>query len=107
MLMQSLCSLGVVPSGQYVVTCSMPLFTVQDKVDTIRGMCIGISAHQKLELLTHLVRLLGYESLSVFGDCFDEVSIRGVLGSPCFMPSVTQGPCAAPVCFDKLGLATC
>ena len=42
-------------------------------MDTIRGMCIGISAHQKLDHLQQLVRLLGYESLCVFGDCFDEV----------------------------------
>lgn len=49
---------------------------VQDQVDTIRSICIGISAHQKLELLSSLVKLLGYESLAVFGDCFDEVSVR-------------------------------
>ena len=47
--------------------------SVQDQADTIRGICIGISAHQKLELLSNLVKLLGYESLAVFGDCFDEV----------------------------------
>lgn len=46
---------------------------LQDKVDTIRRQCIGVSAHQKLELLTSLVRLCGYESVAVFGDCFDEV----------------------------------
>ncbi len=50
------------------------LHVVQDQVDTIRSICIGISAHQKLELLSSLVKLLGYESLAVFGDCFDEVS---------------------------------
>lgn len=33
----------------------------------------GISAHQKLDLLASLVRLLNYEGLAVFGDCFDEV----------------------------------
>jgi hypothetical protein len=43
-------------------------------VDTIRRQCIGVSAHQKLELLTSLARLCGYESVAVFGDCFDEVS---------------------------------
>ena len=43
-------------------------------MDTIRSICIGISAHQKLELLSSLVKLLGYESLAVFGDCFDEAS---------------------------------
>ena len=35
----------------------------------------GISAHQKLDLLSHLVELLGYEGISVFGDCFDEVTL--------------------------------
>ncbi len=53
-----------------------PSHVVQDQVDTIRSICIGISAHQKLELLSSLVKLLGYESLAVFGDCFDEVSTR-------------------------------
>ena len=41
-------------------------------MSTIRSLCIGISAHQKLEHLSSLVTLLGYESLAVFGDCFDE-----------------------------------
>ena len=44
-------------------------------MSTIRSLCIGISAHQKLENLSNLVRLLGYESIAVFGDCFDEVSL--------------------------------
>ena len=48
---------------------------VQDQVDTIRSICVGISAHQNLELLSSLVKLLGYESLAVFGDCFDEVRL--------------------------------
>jgi len=47
---------------------------LQDRVETIRGLFIGVSAHQKLEHLTSLVRLLGYESAAIFGDCFDEVS---------------------------------
>ncbi|GLC35414.1 hypothetical protein PLESTB_000567000 [Pleodorina starrii] len=51
------------------------LFTTQDSVDTIRLLSIGISAHQKLELLSGLVRLLGYETVAVFGDCFDEVTL--------------------------------
>ena len=54
---------------------------VQDQVDTIRSICIGISAHQKLELLSSLVKLLGYESLAVFGDCFDEVSTRNAVAA--------------------------
>jgi hypothetical protein len=36
---------------------------------------LGVSAHQKLELLERLVVQLGYESLTVFGDCFDEVTL--------------------------------
>jgi hypothetical protein len=58
-----------------------PLHVVQDQVDTIRSICIGISAHQKLELLSSLVKLLGYESLAVFGDCFDEVSTRNAFAA--------------------------
>ena len=42
-------------------------------MSTIRSLCIGVSAHQKLDHLASLVMLLGYESLAVFGDCFDEV----------------------------------
>ncbi len=54
----------------------------QDKVDTIRRQCIGVSAHQKLELLTALVRLCNYDSVAVFGDCFDEVTLfRSVLSA--------------------------
>lgn len=34
-----------------------------------------MSAHQKLELLERLVTQLGYDSLTVFGDCFDEVRV--------------------------------
>ncbi len=41
-------------------------------MDTIRRQCIGVSAHQKLELLTSLVKLCNYDSVAVFGDCFDE-----------------------------------
>lgn len=37
-------------------------------------MQIGISAHQKLEKLLAIVRLIGYQALPVFGDCFDEVT---------------------------------
>lgn len=54
------------------VTCVFPV-CCQDKLDTIRLLVIGVSAHQKLELLERLVTLLGYDSLTVFGDCFDEV----------------------------------
>jgi hypothetical protein len=53
---------------------------LQDTADTIKGLVLGVSAHQKLELLERLLRQLGYESVTVFGDCFDEVS-KGVLPS--------------------------
>lgn len=55
---------------QCVWLCCVP---TQDKLDTIRLLVIGVSAHQKLELLERLVTQLGYDSLTVFGDCFDEV----------------------------------
>ena len=45
-------------------------------MDTIRSLCIGVSAHQKLDHLQSLVKLLGYESIAVFGDCFDEARRR-------------------------------
>ena len=45
----------------------------QDRADTIRSLCIGNSAHQKMDHLTSLITLLGFESVAVFGDCFDEV----------------------------------
>jgi hypothetical protein len=53
------------------------LLCSQDKLDTIRLLVIGVSAHQKLELLERLVTQLGYDSLTVFGDCFDEVCRLG------------------------------
>lgn len=51
------------------------LFTPQDTGDVVRQICVGVSAHQKLDLLRKLVQLLGYESITVFGDCFDEVTL--------------------------------
>jgi len=51
------------------------LFSRQDTADTIRLLVLGVSAHQKLELLERLLRQLGYESVTVFGDCFDEVTL--------------------------------
>lgn len=55
--------------------CVAVLF--QDKLDTIRLLVIGVSAHQKLELLERLVTQLGFDTLTVFGDCFDEVRQGG------------------------------
>ncbi len=59
-------------------------------MDTIRGLCIGVSAHQKLDHLQALVRLLGYESVAVFGDCFDEARPRP-------FPTPPARPVSAPV----------
>jgi hypothetical protein len=56
---------------------SAHLASPQDSVDTIRSLTLGISAHQKLDLLAGLVRLLGYEAVAVFGDCFDGASGPG------------------------------
>eukprot|EP01023_Acetabularia_acetabulum_P069215 TRINITY_DN9976_c0_g1_i1.p1 TRINITY_DN9976_c0_g1~~TRINITY_DN9976_c0_g1_i1.p1 ORF type:complete len:537 (+),score=79.02 TRINITY_DN9976_c0_g1_i1:225-1835(+) len=50
------------------------LFNRKDNYETIRTMMIGVSAHQKLQKLLSLVQLLGYESIAIFGDCFDEVN---------------------------------
>eukprot|EP00887_Chlorella_sp_A99_P004627 scaffold4.g4627.t1 len=49
------------------------LFGTADTAETIRGLYVGVSGHQKLDALSHLLRLLGFDSLAVFGDCFDEV----------------------------------
>jgi hypothetical protein len=40
-----------------------------------RQVHVGISAHQKLEKLLEVVRLIGFQSLCIFGDCFDEVTL--------------------------------
>jgi hypothetical protein len=52
------------------------LFARQDSAAVIATLLIGRSVHQKLELLQRLVVGLGWESLTVFGDCFDEVRPR-------------------------------
>ena len=64
-------------------TCRPCVYAWQQGLATTHTCCYstpccyypGISAHQKLELLGSLVRLLGYEGVSVFGDCFDEVTL--------------------------------
>lgn len=62
------------------------LFATADTAETIRSLCVGVSGHQKLDLLAHLLRMLGFESLAVFGDCFDEV----VLLDPVQYPSAIK-----------------
>ncbi|GAB4824161.1 hypothetical protein N2152v2_011207 [Parachlorella kessleri] len=68
------------------------MFTFGDSAETIRQLFVGVSGHQKLELLSRLVRMLGYESLAVFGDCFDEVGLRGevVLLDPVLYPGAIK-----------------
>ena len=61
-------------------------------------MCVGVSAHQKLELLSSLVRLCGYESVAVFGDCFDEV----VLLDPVQYPGGALHPCPCSSYLESL-----
>ena len=51
------------------------LFQPADSIESIRSMHVGVSAYQKLERLKSLVVLLGYESIAIFGDCFDEVTL--------------------------------
>ena len=46
----------------------------QEQARVCRAMQIGISAHQKLEKLSAIVECMGYQSIPVFGDCFDEVT---------------------------------
>mmetsp|Transcript_15009 Transcript_15009/g.26085 ORF Transcript_15009/g.26085 Transcript_15009/m.26085 type:complete len:518 (-) Transcript_15009:676-2229(-) len=69
------------------------LFSSADSAETIRALCIGDSAHQKLELLRGLVQLLGYESLAVFGDCFDEVTLLDPVRFPGAMKAFAREVC--------------
>jgi hypothetical protein len=49
------------------------LFTAEDSAVAIQRMYVGEDATQKLELAQALVKGLGFESLTIIGDCFDEV----------------------------------
>lgn len=73
--------------------CASP----NDTVETVRQVHVGVSAHQKLEKLLEVVKLLGYESLCVFGDCFDEI----VLLDPQRFPSAIK-KFAKEVCMNDL-----
>ncbi|EFJ51141.1 hypothetical protein VOLCADRAFT_87918 [Volvox carteri f. nagariensis] len=44
-------------------------------LELLAGLLDQLFTSQKLELLAGLVRLLGYEAVAVFGDCFDEVTL--------------------------------
>jgi len=71
----------VMPKEPVVVAALLDkLFLPTDRVEAIRSMYVGQSANQKLERLKLIVELLGFESLVVFGDCFDEVSYLDPVG---------------------------
>lgn len=53
-----------------------------DSGDVIRRLHVGHSAQQKLELLEQLCISCGYQSVAVFGDCFDEVGMLDPLLYP-------------------------
>lgn len=69
------------------------LYNSQDSVDTVRSLSLGISAHQKLDLLASLVHLLGYESVAVFGDCFDEVTLLDPVRFPAAIKAFAREVC--------------
>eukprot|EP01024_Parvocaulis_polyphysoides_P025688 TRINITY_DN2333_c0_g1_i3.p1 TRINITY_DN2333_c0_g1~~TRINITY_DN2333_c0_g1_i3.p1 ORF type:complete len:218 (+),score=28.64 TRINITY_DN2333_c0_g1_i3:55-654(+) len=56
-------------------------------------MMVGVSAHQKLQKLLSLVQLLGYESVSIFGDCFDEVNLLDPVVYPGAMKAFAREIC--------------
>jgi len=58
------------------------LFSSDDTADRICGLHIGRSAQQKLELMDNLARACGFQCLTVFGDCFDEVGLLDPLLYP-------------------------
>lgn len=58
------------------------LFTRQDSAGDIRNLYIGVSTSQKMELLKEIVHCVGYESVAVFGDCFDECPLLDPVQHP-------------------------
>ncbi|KAA8491917.1 hypothetical protein FVE85_8399 [Porphyridium purpureum] len=95
----ALCSsIRIVPYRPEVASIVDQLFPLSEQVESIRMMYIGISAHQKLDLLSSLVTVLGFaESPAIFGDCFDEV----VLLDPAMYPSAIKA-FAKEVCKNDL-----
>ncbi|CAG9463409.1 unnamed protein product [Pedinophyceae sp. YPF-701] len=70
-----------------------PLFPRQDSASTIRSLYIGTSTSAKLDLLSGLVKHVGYESLAVFGDCFDEVPLLDPVLYPSAMKTFAREVC--------------
>jgi len=69
------------------------LFSSDDTADRIRGLHIGHSAQQKLELIESLARACGYQGLAVFGDCFDEVGLLDPLMYPAALKVFAREVC--------------
>jgi hypothetical protein len=68
-------------------------FSSGDSAELIRSLCLGNSAHQKLDHMTKLLHLLGYESLAVFGDCFDEVVLLDPVAYPSALKTFAKEAC--------------
>lgn len=68
-------------------------FSPGDSADTVRTLTLGISAFQKLDHISSLLYLLGFESLTVFGDCFDEVSLLDPVTYPSAMKAFALQAC--------------
>mmetsp|Transcript_22236 Transcript_22236/g.26710 ORF Transcript_22236/g.26710 Transcript_22236/m.26710 type:complete len:508 (+) Transcript_22236:76-1599(+) len=69
------------------------LFTRADTADAIRSQYLGNSGHQKLDLLQSLVQNLGYQSVAVFGDCFDEVTLLDPVVYPAALKAFAREVC--------------
>jgi energy-coupling factor transporter ATP-binding protein EcfA2 len=68
-------------------------FSSGDSAELIRSLCLGISAHQKLDHVSKLLNLLGYESLAIFGDCFDEVVLLDPVAYPGALKAFAKKAC--------------
>lgn len=68
-------------------------FDRKDDHHTIRAVCLGISPFQKLDNVSTLLKALGFESLVVFGDCFDEVSLLDPVVYPSAVKTFAREAC--------------
>ena len=106
-------------------SCSGPPIPLQG-LSLCRAMQIGISAHQKLDKLRAIAECMGYMSLPVFGDCFDEVTFLDPVMYPEAMKAfaasvrfllcwhartcrtcawhVVRGDCPEVACADQTGM---
>lgn len=65
-------SFGVQCPTVHVLSCLPCSRCFQLMLCCLQALCIGVSSHQKMDHLTTLVTVLGYESVCVFCDCIDE-----------------------------------